>query len=120
MSILVAPISMAGVEVGNFVSYRDIREKKQTDARLQLDALHDPLTGLANRALFLDRLQLTMARQQRHSRLNFAVMFLDLDRFKAVNDNLGSCQWRRIASADGGSAAGLLSPSGYGGALRRR
>jgi diguanylate cyclase (GGDEF)-like protein/PAS domain S-box-containing protein len=89
VSILVAPISMAGVEVGNFVSYRDIREKKQTDARLQLDALHDPLTGLANRALFLDRLQLTMARQQRHSRLNFAVMFLDLDRFKAVNDNLG-------------------------------
>jgi diguanylate cyclase (GGDEF)-like protein/PAS domain S-box-containing protein len=89
VSILVAPISMAGVEVGNFVSYRDIRDKKQTDARLQLDALHDPLTGLANRALFLDRLQLTMARQQRHSRLNFAVMFLDLDRFKAVNDNLG-------------------------------
>ena len=63
--------------------------KKQTDARLQHDALHDPLTGLANRALFLDRLQLTMARQQRHSQLNFAVMFLDLDRFKAVNDNLG-------------------------------
>jgi diguanylate cyclase (GGDEF)-like protein/PAS domain S-box-containing protein len=89
VSILVAPISMAGVEVGNFVSYRDIREKKQTDARLQHDALHDPLTGLANRTLFLDRLQLTMARQQRHSKLNFAVMFLDLDRFKAVNDNLG-------------------------------
>ncbi len=89
VSILVAPISMAGVEVGNFVSYRDIREKKQTDARLQHDAMHDPLTGLANRALFLDRLQLTMARQQRHSQLNFAVMFLDLDRFKAVNDNLG-------------------------------
>ena len=89
VSILVAPISMSGVEVGNFVSYRDIREKKQTDARLQHDAMHDPLTGLANRALFLDRLQLTMARQQRHSQLNFAVMFLDLDRFKAVNDNLG-------------------------------
>jgi diguanylate cyclase (GGDEF)-like protein len=89
VSILVAPISMSGVEVGNFVSYRDIREKKQSDARLQHDAMHDPLTGLANRALFLDRLQLTMARQQRHSQLNFAVMFLDLDRFKGVNDNLG-------------------------------
>ena len=89
VSILAAPISMAGVEVGNFVSYRDIRDRKQTDARLQHDAMHDPLTGLANRALFLDRLQLTMARQQRHSQLNFAVMFLDLDRFKAVNDNLG-------------------------------
>jgi diguanylate cyclase (GGDEF)-like protein/PAS domain S-box-containing protein len=89
VSILVAPISMSGIEVGNFVSYRDIREKKQTDARQQHDALHDPLTGLANRTLFLDRVQLTMARQQRHSQLNFAVMFLDLDRFKAVNDNLG-------------------------------
>src|ERR1700761_8014200 len=89
VSILVAPITISGVEVGNFVSYRDIREKKQTDARLQHDALHDPLTGLANRTLFLDRLQLTMARQQRHSELNFAVMFLDLDRFKSVNDNLG-------------------------------
>jgi diguanylate cyclase (GGDEF)-like protein/PAS domain S-box-containing protein len=89
VSILVAPINISGVEVGNFVSYRDIREKKQTDARLQHDALHDPLTGLANRTLFLDRLQLTMARQQRHSQLNFAVMFLDLDRFRAVNDNLG-------------------------------
>jgi diguanylate cyclase (GGDEF)-like protein/PAS domain S-box-containing protein len=89
VSILAAPINMSGVEVGNFVSYRDIREKKQTNARLQHDAMHDSLTGLANRALFLDRLQLTMARQQRHSQLNFAVMFLDLDRFKAVNDNLG-------------------------------
>ena len=89
VSILAAPISMSGVEVGNFVSYRDIREKKQSDARLQHDAMHDPLTGLANRALFLDRLQLTMARQQRHSQLNFAVMVLDLDRFKTVNDNLG-------------------------------
>jgi diguanylate cyclase (GGDEF)-like protein/PAS domain S-box-containing protein len=89
VSILAAPINISGVEVGNFVSYRDIREKKQTDARLQHDALHDPLTGLANRTLFLDRLQLTMARQQRHSQLNFAVMFLDLDRFRAVNDNLG-------------------------------
>jgi diguanylate cyclase (GGDEF)-like protein len=89
VSILVAPINMSGIEIGNFVSYRDIRDKKQSDARLQHDALRDPLTGLANRALFLDRLQLTMARQQRHSQLNFAVMFLDLDRFKAVNDNLG-------------------------------
>src|SRR5271155_1971537 len=89
VSILVAPINISGVEVGNFVSYRDIRDKKQPAARLQHDALHDPLTGLANRALFLDRVQLIMARQQRHSQLNFAVMYLDLDRFKAVNDNLG-------------------------------
>ncbi len=71
VSILVAPINMSGIEIGNFVSYRDIRDKKQSDARLQHDALRDPLTGLANRALFLDRLQLTMARQQRHSAAEF-------------------------------------------------
>jgi diguanylate cyclase (GGDEF)-like protein/PAS domain S-box-containing protein len=89
VSVLVAPIELSGVEVGNFVSYRDIRDKKQNDAKLQYDAVHDSLTGLANRVLFLDRLQLTMARQHRHSNLNFAVMFLDLDQFKAVNDTLG-------------------------------
>ena len=89
VSVLVAPIQLSGIEVGNFVSYRDIRDKKLTDLKLQHDALYDSLTGLANRGLFLDRLQLTMARQQRRSEFNFAVMFLDLDRFKAVNDSLG-------------------------------
>ncbi len=89
VSVLVAPIELSGIEVGNFVSYRDIRDKKLTDLKLQHDALYDSLTGLANRALFLDRLQLTMARQQRRSEFSFAVMFLDLDRFKAVNDTLG-------------------------------
>lgn len=89
VSILIGPIEIAGVAIGNFVSYRDIRDKKQSDAKLQYDALHDPLTGLANRALFLDRLQLVMSRQHRRSSLNYAVMFLDLDRFKSVNDSLG-------------------------------
>lgn len=89
VSILLAPIELSGVEVGNFVSFRDIRDKKRSEEKLQHDALHDALTGLANRALFLDRLQSTMARQQRRSEMNFAVIFLDLDRFKGVNDSLG-------------------------------
>lgn len=89
VSVLLAPIELSGVEVGNFVSYRDISDKKRSEAKLQHDALHDALTSLANRALFLDRLQTTMARQQRRSEMKFAVMFLDLDRFKGINDSLG-------------------------------
>lgn len=89
VSVLLAPIELSGVEVGNFVSYRDIGDKKRSEAKLQHDALHDALTNLANRTLFLDRLQTTMARQQRRSEMKFAVMFLDLDRFKGINDSLG-------------------------------
>jgi diguanylate cyclase (GGDEF)-like protein/PAS domain S-box-containing protein len=89
VSLLVAPIELSGVVVGNFVSYRDIRDKKRTDSRLQYDAMHDSLTGLANRNLFLDRMQLVMARRGRRQDLQFAVMFLDLDRFKTVNDSFG-------------------------------
>jgi len=71
------------------VTYRDIRQEKRLQAKLQHSALHDPLTGLANRVLFIDRLTLTMARLRRRPDRNFAVIFLDLDRFKQVNDTWG-------------------------------
>jgi diguanylate cyclase (GGDEF)-like protein len=56
---------------------------------LQANAMHDPLTGLPNRALFLDRLRLTLARLQRRPDRQFAVMFFDLDDFESVNDTHG-------------------------------
>jgi predicted signal transduction protein with EAL and GGDEF domain len=64
-------------------------ERQRAHERLMHDAFHDPLTQLANRALFLDRLQVTLSRSKRSKNYQFAVLFLDLDRFKVVNDSLG-------------------------------
>ncbi len=67
----------------------DITERKQIETQLAHNAYHDALTGLPNRLLFIDRLQQVIARLQRHPQEQFAVLFLDLDRFKVVNDSLG-------------------------------
>jgi diguanylate cyclase (GGDEF)-like protein/PAS domain S-box-containing protein len=71
-------------------SQTDVTDRKQAEQRLQHDALHDALTGLPNRVLFLDRLDQAIRRAQRaHPSTAAAVLFLDLDRFKLVNDSLG-------------------------------
>jgi diguanylate cyclase (GGDEF)-like protein/PAS domain S-box-containing protein len=67
---------------------QDITTQKTTEAALTRLALQDPLTGLPNRALFLDRLDLALRRRQRAGQV-VAVLFVDLDRFKTVNDTLG-------------------------------
>jgi diguanylate cyclase (GGDEF)-like protein/PAS domain S-box-containing protein len=66
----------------------DTVERQLTDDDLRHQALHDPLTGLPNRVLFLDRLQHALERQRRRRGLT-AILMLDLDRFKLVNDGLG-------------------------------
>ena len=70
-------------------SLTDITERKKAEDQLLHDAFHDALTGLANRSLFLDRLGLALARAKRRQESQFAVLFLDLDRFKLINDSLG-------------------------------
>jgi diguanylate cyclase (GGDEF)-like protein len=68
---------------------KEVTERKQIEEQLLHNAFHDGLTGLANRALFMDHLKLALGRSERHSNYRFAVLFLDLDRFKVVNDSLG-------------------------------
>jgi diguanylate cyclase (GGDEF)-like protein/PAS domain S-box-containing protein len=73
---------------GMVVNYRDVTPRKTLEDELRLRAFHDSLTGLANRALFIDRLEHAITRSKR-SRERMAVLFLDLDDFKTINDSLG-------------------------------
>jgi len=65
-----------------------LRDREALEEQLKYQALHDPLTGIPNRVLFVDRVEQALARKDRHDEL-LAVIFLDLDGFKSINDNLG-------------------------------
>jgi diguanylate cyclase (GGDEF)-like protein len=78
---------------------REVADRQRAEEQLVHDALHDSLTGLPNRTLFTDRLEGAIARARRRPNGLFAVLFLDVDRFKVVNDSLGHMVGDRLLRA---------------------
>ncbi len=88
-------------------SSRDVTERKEFEQQLRYQALHEPLTGLPNRTLFMDRLNQALARARRMGN-SVAIMFLDLDRFKVINDSLGHAAGDRLLAAVARRIAGVV------------
>lgn len=106
--IVTSPIrSTEGETTGYICIIRDITERKRAEAELAHMATHDALTGLPNRVLFIDRLNMALA-QARRTHKRVAVMLLDLDYFKDVNDTLGHSTGDQLLRAVGQRLQGLL------------
>lgn len=81
----------------NFIfQLQDITGKKSAEEKLQHEATHDALTGLPNRPFFMDRLKIALEKARRLDGYNVSVLFIDLDRFKYVNDSLGHLMGDRL------------------------
>lgn len=88
-ALAIATISESQSGVGRYVAtFSDITQRKEAEDKLRHRASTDPLTDLPNRALFFDRLQQSLMQAERYTQ-TFALLYVDLDHFKAVNDNFG-------------------------------
>ena len=100
---------MEGAVNALVLNYRDVTDRKRLEEQLQHDAFHDPLTGLANRALFSDRVAHALARRHGVGQ-GVAVLFIDLDDFKLVNDSLGHAAGDVLLTAVADRIRGCLRP----------
>jgi diguanylate cyclase (GGDEF)-like protein/PAS domain S-box-containing protein len=103
------PVTYAGGRASQVMA-RDVTDRKRAERALAHQALHDHLTGLPNRVLLQDRLSLALARCAR-SGCHVAVVFLDLDHFKVVNDSLGHEAGDRVLRAVSARIANVLRPA---------
>lgn len=83
------------------LAWEDLTRLKLAEEKLKRDAFHDTLTGLSNRALFMDRLKRCILRMKRGGDYSFAVLFIDIDRFKVINDGLGQAVGDQLLVAIG-------------------
>lgn len=110
VSMQCAPLLVDGNRVGHVYTFRDIAERKSTEERLQHDAMHDVLTGLPNRALFLDRVNVALRRRARQPEQSCGVLILDLDRFGQINKVLGHAAGDALLVSVAGRLGELLRP----------
>ncbi|MFI5042411.1 MAG: putative bifunctional diguanylate cyclase/phosphodiesterase, partial [Acidimicrobiales bacterium] len=109
VALTASPVFEGGEVVGMSAVVRDISTQKALEATLERRALHDHLTGLPNRVLFVDRLRLAISRLARHGGL-LAVLFVDIDHFKVINESLGHEQGDRLLALMAQRFAGAVRP----------
>jgi diguanylate cyclase (GGDEF)-like protein/PAS domain S-box-containing protein len=96
---------------GIVLNSHDVTDRRQAEERLLYETLHDELTGLPNRVLFMDRLRQSMERSRREPERMTVVLFLDVDRFKIVNDSLGHLVGDELLIQIAGSLLSVLRPT---------